>query len=129
MTAIAVPSTINCHEISFYPSVVITTYFGFNNEMCFLVCVKRVAIVFVVQNDQDHTILKKKYFFVCVRNSYLLWEAHSLRIQVFGNNVPEKMLSHKKAEVNQQFRVFTKQEVVCFIQNFDEEPLGKSNCI
>jgi hypothetical protein len=43
--------------------------------------------------------------------------------------VPEKMLSHKKAEVNQQFRVFTKEEVVCFIQNFDEELLGKSDCI
>lgn len=87
----------------------------------------------MVQNDQDHTIFKKNIFFficvVCVCNSYLLWEALSLHIQVFGNNVPEKMLSHKKAEVNQQFRVFTKQEVVCFIQNFDEEPLGKSNCI
>jgi hypothetical protein len=48
---------------------------------------------------------------------------------VFGNNVPGKILSHKKAELNQQFRVFTKQEAVCFIQNFDEDPLGKSNCI
>ena len=27
--------------------------------------------------------------------------------------MPGKVLSHKKAEVNQQFRVFTKQEAVC----------------
>jgi len=44
------------------------------------VCINRVAIVFVVQNDQDHTILKKNIFFVCVVcvcNNYLLWEALS----------------------------------------------------
>jgi len=48
---------------------------------------------------------------------------------VLGNNVPGKILSHKKAEVNQQCRVFTEQNAVYFIQNFDEDPLGKSNCI
>lgn len=82
----------------------------------FLVCINRVIIVFVVQNDQDHTIFKKLFFSIClvrVCNSFLLWEAHCLHIQVFGNNMPGKVLSHKKAEVNQQFRVFTKQEAVC----------------
>lgn len=99
--------------------------------MC-LVCIKRIIIVFVVQNDQDHTIFKKLFFHTCVFcvcNSLLLWEAHSLHIHESGNNVPGKILSHEKAEVNQQFRVFTKQEAVCFIQNFDEDPLGRSDCI
>jgi len=78
------------------------------------------------------TLYLKIVFFclccMCVQQFLTVGSTLISRTSVWKSCARE-ILSHKKAEVNQQYRVFAKQNAACFIQNFDEDPPGKYSCI